>query len=314
MSTLPRPLDLDSIQAFVLVADLGSFTRAAEIMDTSQAAISLKLKRLEERLGYRLLERTPRVVRLSARGDSFIGAARQLLLAHEQALAGAADAPERRLKLAISDHVAGPNLPALLARLAAYDPLLVIEVRIGASRDVLAWFERGEVDAAIGRREGGRREGREGLAGRDERAGRSKREMRDRYDRDDGQLLAEERLGWFAAPGWQHREGQPLRLATLAAPCGIRAIATEALDAAGIAWTEVFVGGGVMAVGAAVSAGLAVAALAHRVAPPGAVEVGERLGLPVLPIAQVVLLTRLSDPRSRETLRAVSSAFMSSAY
>ncbi|ASL45482.1 HTH-type transcriptional regulator CysL [Burkholderia sp. AD24] len=287
MPALSRPLDLDAIQAFVLVADLGSFTRAAETMDTSQAAISLKLKRLEERLGYRLLERTPRVVRLSPRGDAFIGAARQLLLAHEQALAGAADAPERRLKLGISDHVAGPNLPVLLGRLAAYDPLLVIEVRIGASRDVLAWFERGEVDAAIGRREGERR---------------------------DGQLLARERLGWFAAPGWQHREGHPLRLATLAAPCGIRAIATGLLDAAGVAWTEVFVGGGVMAVGAAVSAGLAVAALAHRVAPPGAVEVGERLGLPALPASQVVLYTRLSDRRSQETLRAVSSAFVNGAY
>jgi DNA-binding transcriptional LysR family regulator len=92
-------------------------------------------------------------VRLSPRGDAFISAARQLLLAHERALAGTADAPERRLKLGISDHVAGPNLPALLGRLAAYDPLLVIEVRIAASRDVLAWFERGEVDAAIGRRD-----------------------------------------------------------------------------------------------------------------------------------------------------------------
>ncbi|CAB3733462.1 HTH-type transcriptional regulator HdfR [Paraburkholderia sediminicola] len=287
MSTLARPLDLDAIQAFVLVADLGSFTRAAEVMDTSQAAMSLKLKRLEARLGYRLLERTPRAVRLSPRGDAFIGAARQLLLAHERALAGTAEAPERRLKLGISDHVAGPNLPALLGRLAAYDPLLVIEVRIAASRDVLAWFERGEVDAAIGRREG---------------------------DRSDGQLLAEERLGWFAAPGWQHREGQPLKLATLAAPCGIRAIATDALDAAGIAWTEVFVGGGVMAVGAAVSAGLAVAALAQRVAPAGAVEVGEQLGLPPLPVSKVVLHTRLSDPRSQETLRAVSSAFLNAAY
>ena len=105
-----------------------------------------------------------------------------------------------------------------------------------------------------------------------------------------------------------------MKLATLAAPCGIRAIATDALDAAGIAWTEVFVGGGVMAVGAAVSAGLAVAALAQRVAPAGAVEVGEQLGLPPLPASKVVLHTRLSDPRSQETLRAVSSAFLNAAY
>jgi len=55
-----RPLDLDAVQAFILVAEHGSFTRAAEAMRTTQAAVSLKLKRLEERLGCRLIERTPR--------------------------------------------------------------------------------------------------------------------------------------------------------------------------------------------------------------------------------------------------------------
>ncbi len=45
-----RALDLEAVQAFVLVADLRSFTRAADILDTTQSAISLKLKRLEERL------------------------------------------------------------------------------------------------------------------------------------------------------------------------------------------------------------------------------------------------------------------------
>jgi hypothetical protein len=40
---LQRPLDLDAVQAFVLVADLNSFTRAAEALDTTQSAVSLKL-------------------------------------------------------------------------------------------------------------------------------------------------------------------------------------------------------------------------------------------------------------------------------
>jgi DNA-binding transcriptional LysR family regulator len=57
-----HPLDLDAVRAFVRIADLGSFTRAAESMRTTQAAVSLKLKRLEERLGCRLVERTPRSV------------------------------------------------------------------------------------------------------------------------------------------------------------------------------------------------------------------------------------------------------------
>ncbi|MEG2392916.1 MAG: LysR family transcriptional regulator, partial [Pseudomonas sp.] len=67
---------LNALKAFEVAGSTGSFTRAAEALDTSQAAISLKLKRLEERLGYRLLERTPRHVRLSPQGEHFIVAAR----------------------------------------------------------------------------------------------------------------------------------------------------------------------------------------------------------------------------------------------
>jgi DNA-binding transcriptional LysR family regulator len=63
----------------VLAADLQSFTRAAEALDSTQSAISFKLKKLEQRLGRRLLERTPRQVRLSAEGQQFLPAARGLL-------------------------------------------------------------------------------------------------------------------------------------------------------------------------------------------------------------------------------------------
>src|SRR3954466_12179595 len=62
------PLDLHAVEAFVRVAELDSFTRAAEAMRTTQSAVSLKLKRLERRLGCRLIERTPRHVQLSAQG------------------------------------------------------------------------------------------------------------------------------------------------------------------------------------------------------------------------------------------------------
>lgn len=277
-----KPLDIDTIQAFVLIADFASFTRAAHALDTSQAAISLKLKRLEERLGYRLLERTPRNVSLTPTGEKFIFAARELLNAHERALGDMGGAPARRLIIGISDHVAGPDLPALLKRIAAYDPLLVIETRIDSSRNLMASFDRGELDAAIVRGEG---------------------------DRQEGEVLVVERFNWYAAPDAHYNPREPLRLATIAAPCGVRQVAVRALDAAGIGWTEVFVGGGVMAVGAAVSAGLGVAALAKRVAPAGSIDVGEQWGLPALPVTEVLLFARPTDARSKETLRALSAAF-----
>src|SRR3954467_15658349 len=209
------PLDLDAVQAFIRIVELGSFTRAAEAMRTTQAAVSLKLKRLEERLGCRLVERTPRHVELSAQGAAFLERARALLEAHDRALAGLAGA-RQRLIIGISDHVAGPELPALIARMNAQDPQLLIEIRIGSSGELLQSFDRRELITVIVPLHAGRSE---------------------------GGVLAEEKFGWFAAPSWRHRAGEPLPLATLAEPCGVRAMAGQCLDAAGVPWTEIFVGG-----------------------------------------------------------------------
>ncbi|MBT9512857.1 MAG: LysR family transcriptional regulator [Acidovorax sp.] len=280
---IERSLDLDAVEAFVRIAELGSFTRAAEAMGTAQAAVSLKLKRLEDRLGCRLIERTPRHVQLSARGAAFLEHARELLAVHDRALATFAQA-RQRLTIGISDHVAGPELPALIARMNAQDPQLLIEIRIASSGDLLQRFDRRELDTVI---------------------------VRMHVGRNDGELLAQEKFGWFAAPGWQHRAGEPLPLATLAEPCGVRAMAGQTLDAVGLPWTEIFVGGGVAAVVAAVMAGLGVAALAPRMLPLGAVDVGARLGLPELPRLPVLLHTRVRDGRPRDALAALSAAFRS---
>lgn len=283
----PRALDIDGVLAFVRVVDLGSFTRAAEALATSQAAISLRLKRLEDRLGTRLLDRTPRHVGVTRQGEIFLPAARRLLEAHDGALAEVAGAAPARLSLGISDHVAGPDLPALLRRLGLDRAGLVTEVRIVPSRDLAAAFEapgEGGFDAVLLRTE-------EPLA-----RGET--------------VLAEERLGWFAAPGFPApRPGEPLRLAGLAGPCNVRGAAMRALDAAALPWTEVFVGGGVLAVGAAVTAGLAVAALAPSTAPAGATDVGARLGLPELPRTWTVLRARRLDGRPAEALRTLAAAY-----
>ncbi|SMG60650.1 LysR family transcriptional regulator [Paraburkholderia susongensis] len=277
-----KVLDLDAVRAFVLVADLRSFTRAADALDTTQSAVSLKLKRLEAHLGKQLLERTPRVVRLSADGNAFLGAARELLNAHERAL-GALSVERRRLVLGLSEHVAGPDLPRLLGRLNAHDPGLVIELHMGTSAALLAQFDERRLDAAIVR------------YGADEPS------------RDDAQTLFSEPLGWLATPAWLPRAGEPLALALLSPPCNVRDVALRTLAAAGVEWQEVFVGGGVAAVGAAVAAGLAVSPLARRVAPHGLVDVGARLGLPTLPESRVTLHSRVREARSAETLRLLAN-------
>jgi len=279
--TPPPALDIDAVRAFVLVADLQSFTRTAQATGTTQSAVSLKLKRLEARLATRLVERTPRLVRLTAEGASFLDRARELLAAHDRALTGA-QVVARRLSIGISDHAAGPVLPDLMARMNAFDPSLALVVEIDFSSLLLDRFDDGQFDAVIVRREGTRR---------------------------GGELLLEDEFGWFAAPAFRHRPGEKLRLAMLGTPCGVRAHAIRKLETAKIPWTEAFTGGGVTAIAAAVTAGLAVAPLARRVAPVGAADVGPMLSLPTLGRSKVMLHARTSDARTRAALRVMAAAF-----
>jgi len=265
-----RPLDLDAVRCFVLASDLASFTRAAALTGTTQSAISLKLKKLEERLGVRLLDRTPRLVQPTAAGMRFLAEARALLAAHDRAL-HAADAPVLRLRLGVSDHVAGPDLPQILAHLAQASPHLQPEVRIGLSSQLLDQYDQGGLDVVLVRREGSRR---------------------------DGELVREDQVGWFARPDWPLPPG-PLPLACLAPPCGIRAQALRALDDQGLPWREVLVGGGIQAVVAAAQTGLAVAPLAARIAPADLVDIGPAHDLPPQPWSHVMLYGRLADPATR---------------
>jgi len=274
-------LDVDAVRAFVLVAELSSFTRAAQALGTTQSAVSLKLKRLEERLDTRLVERTPRSVKLTDAGNVFLERARDLLAAHDRALSPA-DAPARRLTIGFSDHVAGPDLAPLLARVASFDPALRLDVRIGLSGDLLDAFEAGKFDAVVVRRERHRR---------------------------GGETLVEDAFGWFATPAYRQKPGEPLRLAMLAAPCGVRTHAIRTLVKAKQSWVEAFTGGGVTAIAAAITAGLAVAPLARRIAPPGVVDIGPSLGLPSLGRSSVVLHSRVFDATARAALRTLAATF-----
>ena len=104
-------LDVDAVQAFVSIAEFRSFTKAADALGTTQGAISVRLKRLEDRLGHKLIERTPRHVRLSAQGAIFVNGAREFLAAHDRALA-LLDAERRHFRLGIASHIAGPETPS----------------------------------------------------------------------------------------------------------------------------------------------------------------------------------------------------------
>lgn len=277
-----KTLDIDAVKAFVLAAELQSFTRAAEALGTTQSAVSLRLRRLEEQLGRRLLERTPRQVRLSAEGLAFLDAARELVSTHDRA-AAAFDTAQRRLVVGISHQLVGAELPSLLRRIRDHDPGLRIEMRVAGTGELMRAYEQGGLDAALVLRPDDRRK--------------------------QGRPVFAESFSWFAAVGWKPYSGLPLPLATQGESCRIRTAAVRALDRAGIAWDEIFVGKGAAIVGAAAAAGLAVAVLAKRAAPPGTADVGAAFALPPIPAQDVMLYSALNDGRSRDALRILALAF-----
>lgn len=84
-------LDVHGLQAFVRIAELGSFHQAAEALHLSQSALSRRIGRLEADLRVRLLDRTTRRVRLTAVGRDFLPQARRLIGELETSIAGLRD-------------------------------------------------------------------------------------------------------------------------------------------------------------------------------------------------------------------------------
>ena len=195
----------------------------------------------------------------------------------------AAQAERRRLTVGISQLIVGSELPGLLRHMHEHDPQLLLELRVGGSRELMQAYEEGALDAVL--------------------------VLQPESRRQEGETLYAEQFAWIALPQWRLHPGEPLPLSTQGESCSIRAAAVRALDQAGIAWTEVFIGKGAAVVGAAAAAGLAVAVLARRAAPGGTVDVGPALALPPLPRQDVVLYTALNDPRSRQALHTLADAF-----
>jgi DNA-binding transcriptional LysR family regulator len=77
-------MDLDEMRIFARVADLASFSRAAEQLGLAKGHVSTSVRQLEARLGTRLLQRTTRSVRLTQDGERFLDRCKELLAEAEQ--------------------------------------------------------------------------------------------------------------------------------------------------------------------------------------------------------------------------------------
>jgi DNA-binding transcriptional LysR family regulator len=263
----PPTLDFDWLRAFVTVADARNFTTAGAAIGATQSAVSIRIRKLEQRLGQSLMERNARGVRLTRFGSVFLPDARRVLQMHDDAATRAiGSARESTFELAVSDHAAGHLLPKILGPMRELPDGRRLSVVVGRSLDLAAAFEKGLYDAVIGKAED--------IGG-------------------DSETILEDRLVWIASKSCRWEPDQPLPLVLLAAPCTVRDAALNALASHGIVWRETFVGTGVAAIQAAVVAGFGVACLEARNAPANCVILkGARARLPVLPSTRVVIRSR----------------------
>ena len=140
-------------QAFLAVARLSSFTRAAEEIFVTQAGLSLMLKDLEAQVGARLFDRTTRSVHLTAAGEALLPVVRNMLAEWQRATSNigrlSAEA-EQEVALAATPLIAASVLPRWLEEFQKEHPGVRVQVSDLDRRQILLDIEAGEIDVGLG--------------------------------------------------------------------------------------------------------------------------------------------------------------------
>jgi DNA-binding transcriptional LysR family regulator len=147
-----RDLDPAALAALLAVIETGSFTEAASLLRISQPAVSLAIKRLEDRLGTALLVRTRKRVAASRPGEVLAAGARQAFEALGNAVAQIDDEhaqPSGRVVLGVHESLAAYSLPTFMARFLREYPKVELKLWNGRSMEVQAELTAGRVDLAL---------------------------------------------------------------------------------------------------------------------------------------------------------------------
>jgi len=271
-------LDLDLIRTFVTIADTRSFTRTGERLGRSQSAISLQVRRLEDRLGVKLLARDPRRVGLTEAGEAFLPKARRLLRVNDEILAElTGEDLEGEVRLGAPEDFATVYLPDILGAFARAHPRVALAVTCDLTLNLLDRLQAGALDLALVKREP--------------------------LGPDLGVRVWREPLVWVAADRAVLKPEAPAPLVIAPAPCVYRRRAVAALEARGRTWRAAYTSPSLAGQHAALRAGLGLTVLPREMVPDDLVLLGEADGLPPLEDAEIALLkARGGAPRAADRL------------
>jgi DNA-binding transcriptional LysR family regulator len=144
---------LRQLQAFCAVARLGSFTKAASALHTTQPALSVQIGQLEDSLGLRLFDRTTRTVGITRVGQDLLPRAEKTLAELSEMVASAKGLGTRnmgRVMVAALPSVASSLLPEAIAGFQQRFPGIAVLLRDALGARVIDMVRSDEVDFGIG--------------------------------------------------------------------------------------------------------------------------------------------------------------------
>lgn len=255
-----RDLQIDWLHCLVAVVDAGSLSAATVQLHRSQSAVSMQLKKLEDAVGHRLLERGARRLELTEQGQTLLGYARRMLDLQAEAQAALQPAVlSGRVRLGVPDDYAATYLTPVLRRFAPRHSGVEIELNCEQSTALIPRVERGELDLALISRDHARR----------------------------GRLLFHEPMVWVGSPQLELWRRDPLPIAVYEDISLARRGAIYALALQGRRYKVVYHSSSLAGQLAAVESGLAVAALTQCSAPAQLQVLGREQGLGPLAPMQV---------------------------
>ena len=258
-----RNIDIALLRTFIAVAETGGMTKAGQVLNLTQAAVSQQVKRLEDQFQKRFINRKRRKLRLTPDGERLLAHAQRLVSLNDEVW-GSLTAPEfeGELKVGVPHDIVRALMPPILRDFSHTWPQVRISLMPGTSLALLDALDRGTVDLTLTTEIGCRAH---------------------------GEALLSDQLVWVGARNGQSYEQDPLPLSVAGASPTFRKAATDALALVKRDWRLVSEDRNMLVFYANLEADLTVAPMLICTVPESLQVLGKDCRLPSLPTFDINL-------------------------